>query len=258
MNILELKSMGKDFGSLVAVDSLDLTVEEGAIHALIGPNGSGKTTVFNLITGFQTPTRGTVYFRGEDITDLQPHIVARKGLARTFQLTTLFKEMTVLKNVMVAFHLNTGINLYRQVVRNAKSRRRHRVIEERSLEILDFMGIAHKKDEVAGELPHGHQAALGIANALATEPKIMLLDEPVGGMNLTETAQTMDRIKKLRERGVTILLVEHDMKAVMDTSDIITCINFGNKIAEGTAQEVCSCKEVIDAYLGGSVDTCSL
>ena len=258
MNILELKSMGKDFGSLVAVDHLDLTVEEGAIHALIGPNGSGKTTVFNLITGFHTPTRGTVYFRGEDITDLPPYVVARKGLARTFQLTTLFKEMTVLKNVMVAFHLHTSISLFRQVIRNAKSRRRHRAVEERALEILDFMGIAHKKDEIAGELPHGHQAALGIANALATEPKMMLLDEPVGGMDLTETAQTMDRIKKLRERGVTILLVEHDMKAVMNTSDIITCINFGNKIAEGTAQEVCSCKEVNDAYLGGTVDACSL
>lgn len=258
MNLLELKGVGKDFGSLVAVDRLDLTVKEGAIHALIGPNGSGKTTVFNLITGFHTPTRGTVYFRGEDITDLPPYVVARKGLARTFQLTTLFKEMTVLQNVMVACHLHTRISLYRQVVRNAKSRRRHGAVEERALELLDFMGIAHRKDEIAGELPHGHQAALGIANALATEPKMMLLDEPVGGMNATETAQTMDRIKKLRELGLTILLVEHDMKAVMNTSDIITCINFGNKIAEGTAQEVCSCKEVNDAYLGGTIDACSL
>ena len=258
MDILELKGVGKDFGSLVAVDRLDLTVKEGAIHALIGPNGSGKTTVFNLITGFHTPTRGTVYFRGEDITDLPPYVVAKKGLARTFQLTTLFKEMTVLQNVMVACHLHTRINLYRQVVRNAKSRRRHRAVEERALELLDFMGIAHRKGEIAGELPHGHQAALGIANALATEPKMMLLDEPVGGMNATETGQTMDRIKKLRDLGLTILLVEHDMKAVMNTSDIITCINFGNKIAEGTAQEVCSCKEVNDAYLGGTIDACSL
>ncbi len=258
MNLLELKGLGKNFGSLVAVDRLDMSVEQGTIHGLIGPNGSGKTTVFNLITGFHHPSRGTVFFQGEDITDLPPYVVARKGIARTFQLTALFKEMTVLENVLVACHLHTRISLFRQVFRNAKSLRRHRVVEEKAMELLEFMGIAHLQHEIASELPHGHKVALGMANSLATEPRLVLLDEPVGGMNQTETAQTMERIKRLQDRGLTILLVEHDMKAVMSTCSTITCINFGNKIAEGTAEQVCSSKEVNDAYLGGTLDTCSL
>jgi len=256
--ILQLKGLGKDFGQLVAVNRIDLTVEEGEIRGLIGPNGSGKTTLFNLITGFITPSRGTVYFQGEDITDLPPHAVARKGLVRTFQITALFKEMTVLENVVMAGHLHTRIGLVRQFWPNARARRREAAVLEKAMELLEFMGIAQKSQEIAGELSHGHQCALGIANALAAEPRMILLDEPVGGMNPVETAQTMERIKMVRDRGITVLLVEHDMKAVMSTCDRITCVNFGNKIAEGTPQEVCACQEVNEAYLGGTIDVCSL
>jgi branched-chain amino acid transport system ATP-binding protein len=256
--LLQLKNLGKDFGRLVAVNRIDLTVEPGEIRGLIGPNGSGKTTIFNLITGFIPPSRGSVFFQGEDITDLPPHAVARRGLARTFQLTTLFKEMTALENVVMACHLHLRVGLWRQFWRTARTRRREKAVEFRAMELLEFMGMAERANELAGELPHGHQCALGISNALATNPKMILLDEPVGGMNPTETAQTMDRIRRLRDLGITVLLVEHDMKAVMSTCDRITCINFGNKIAEGTARDVCSSQDVIEAYLGGTSGVCSL
>ena len=257
MAILELKSLSKNFGQLVAVNEIELSVEEGEIRGLIGPNGSGKTTLFNVITGFLKPTRGTVTWQGEDLTGLSPHVVARKGLARTFQLTALFGDMTVFQNVIMACHLHTRTSLWEQFWRNARTRLKEREVEEKAIALLESMGIADKKNEIAGDLPHGHQAALGIANALATEPKIILIDEPVGGMNPTETSEIMDRIKMVRDNGITVFLVEHDMRAVMTTCDEITCINFGNKIAEGTPQMVCSQQEVIDAYLGGDVDTCS-
>jgi len=248
--ILELKGLVKRFGHLVAVNALDMTVEEGEIRGLIGPNGSGKTTVFNVISGFLPPTAGRVFFRGEDITDLAPHEIARKGLVRTFQLTALFREMTALQNVILAHHLHTGMGLFRQFFRDAGAKQREKEIQERALALLDSMGIADKRNEIVGDLPHGHQGALGIANALATEPKIMLLDEPVGGMNPTETRQTMERIRKVRDSGITVLLVEHDMKAVMTTCERITCVNFGNKIAEGTPREILHHRDVIEAYLG--------
>ncbi len=253
MAILELHGLSKNFGKMVAVNDFDLSVEEGQIRGLIGPNGSGKTTIFNLITGFLSPTQGRVTWRGQDITGLPPHAVARRGLARTFQLTALFKEMTALQNVIISCHLHTRTGLWEQFLGSAKSRHRERELEQKALALLESVGIAERADEIAGELPHGHQAALGIANALATEPKMILLDEPVGGMNPSETKETMDRIRKVRDGGVTVLLVEHDMKAVMATCDEITCINFGNKIAEGTPQMVCGHREVIEAYLGGDM-----
>lgn len=250
MALLELKGLGKDFGQNVAVNTIDMDVEEGEIRGLIGPNGSGKTTLFNLVSGFLQPSRGAVYWQGHDITGLQPHMVARLGLARTFQLTALFREMTVLQNVVMASHLHTRLSLWDQFRRSSRTRRREREIERKAFGLLEIMGIAELKDEVAGDLPHGHQAALGIANALATDPKMVLLDEPVGGMSPTETSEMMERIKKLRARGITIFLVEHDMRAVMSTCDRITCINFGNKIAEGPAEMVSSHPEVLEAYLG--------
>jgi branched-chain amino acid transport system ATP-binding protein len=248
--ILELKGLVKKFGHLVAVNTLDLTVEEGELRGLIGPNGSGKTTVFNVVCGFLRPTAGRVFFRGEDITDLAPHEVARKGLVRTFQLTALFREMTALQNVVLAHHLHTGMGLFKQFLRDAGARQREKEIQEKALALLESMGIADKRNEIAGDLPHGHQCALGIASALATEPKMMLLDEPVSGMNPTETRQTMERIRKVRDSGITVLLVEHDMKAVMTTCEKITCVNFGNKIAEGTPREILRHRDVIEAYLG--------
>ncbi len=258
MALLELQGLTKNFGHNTAVNSLDFKVHEGQIRGLIGPNGSGKTTVFNLISGFLRPTRGRVIWQGRDITNLPSYKVARLGLARTFQLTALFKEMTALENVIMCCHLHTGTNVWQQFWRNRKTLRKEKSIERTAMSLLDRMGIADIAHEAAGDLPHGHAAALGIANALATGPKIILLDEPVGGMNPTETAETMERIKSLRDQGITVLLVEHDMKAVMTTCEDITCINFGVKIAEGPPQNVCSHSEVIAAYLGDVVDVCYL
>ena len=257
MAILELMSLGKNFGQNVAVNSLDMTVEEGEIRGLIGPNGSGKTTIFNLITGFLKPSKGRIIWRGNDITASPPHAVAKLGLARTFQLTTLFRDMTVLQNVIMAHHLHLRASLWHQFLKSAECRQEEKEIEDMSLALLERMGIATRKDEIAGELPHGYQVALGIANALASGPKILLLDEPVGGMNPVETDETMQRIRSVRDQGITVFLVEHDMRAVVSTCDKITCINFGNKIAEGSPQMVCSHPEVIEAYLGEEV-SCSL
>jgi ABC-type branched-subunit amino acid transport system ATPase component len=231
-------------------------VEQGRIHGLIGPNGSGKTTVFNLISGFLRPSKGKIIWQGRDITHLPTYRVTKLGLARTFQLTALFKEMTVLQNVVLSCHLHTGINLWQQFWGDRKTQRKERAVEQRAMALLEQMGLADITNERAADLPHGHAAALGIANALATEPKMILLDEPVGGMNPTETADTMDRIKLVRDQGITILLVEHDMNAVMSTCDVITCINFGCKIAEGPAQKVCTHPEVIKAYLGEEINLC--
>jgi len=256
MAIIELYGLTKLFGRNTAVGDLDMTVEEGEIRGLIGPNGSGKTTVFNLITGFLRPTRGKIIWQGRDITHLPTYRSARRGLVRTFQLTALFKEITVLQNVIMSSHMHTGINLWQQFWHNKKSQRKEKAMEQRAMALLEQMGIADIANERAADLPHGHAAALGIANALATNPKIILLDEPVGGMNPIETAETMERIKAVRDQGITILLVEHDMNAVMSTCDRITCISFGCKIAEGTPQNVRRHPEVIKAYLGEEIDLC--
>jgi len=254
--ILELKGLSKFFGRNLAVNDLDMEVAPGHIHGLIGPNGSGKTTVFNLISGFLWPSRGKVIWQGRDITNMPTHRITRLGLARTFQLTALFKEMTALQNVVMSCHLHTGINLWQQFRQDKKARRKAAAVEQRAMGLLEQMGIADIAHERAADLPHGYAAALGIANALATDPKIILLDEPVGGMNPTETADTMDKIKAVRDQGIAILLVEHDMNAVMSTCDKITCINFGHKIAEGTPQNVCQHPEVAKAYLGEEIDLC--
>jgi len=250
MNILELVGLRKQFGELVAVDDFDLNVEEGEIRGLIGPNGSGKTTLFNVISGFIRPTKGKVIWQGEDITEKPAHIIAQKGLARTFQLTTLLTDTTVLHNVIIAYHLKAESGLLRQLLRTTHQREREKTIKDKAMNLLEIMGIASVKDEIAGEIPHGYQRALGIAVALATEPKMLLLDEPVTGMNPIETREMMERIKQVRDSGVTILLVEHDMKAVMTTCERITVVNFGKKIVEGTPKEVCCNKEVIEAYVG--------
>jgi branched-chain amino acid transport system ATP-binding protein len=254
--ILELKGLSKFFGRNLAVNDLDMEVAPGHIHGLIGPNGSGKTTVFNLISGFLRPSKGKVIWQGRDITNMPTHRITGLGLARTFQLTALFKEMTALQNVVMSCHLHTGINLWQQFRQDKKARRKAAAVEQRAMGLLEQMGIADIAHERAADLPHGYAAALGIANALATDPKIILLDEPVGGMNPTETADTMDKIKAVRDQGIAILLVEHDMNAVMSTCDKITCINFGWKIAEGTPQNVCQHPEVAKAYLGEEIDLC--
>ncbi len=250
MAILELVGLSKHFGSLQAVDNIDLAIEEGEIRGLIGPNGAGKTTLFNLITGFLRPTRGKIMWQGKDISKLPPETIIAKGIGRTFQLTTLYKEMTALENANIAFHLQLEAGLFQQLFGTRKEREEERVIKEKAIALLESVGIADIKDEIAGELPHGHQRALGIAIALATKPKLLLLDEPVTGMNPTETADMMKTIKTLRDMGTTMLIVEHDMKAVMGTCDRLTVMSFGKKIAEGTPKEVSKNKEVLEAYLG--------
>lgn len=248
MALLELRGVTKKFGGLVAVSNFDMDVNEGEIRGLIGPNGAGKTTIFNVTTKYYPVTRGEIRYEGKDITHLGPHEIAKRGLVRTFQLTTLFMELTVLKGIMVARHLHAGVSTIQRVLSIAGSREREN--EAKPLEIIEFLGLGDFKYELACNLPHGHQRALGIALALATEPKLLLLDEPVTGMNAIETEHMMGLIRKVRDSGVTILLVEHNMKAVMGLADKITVMNFGEKIAEGLPEEIADNELVIEAYLG--------
>ncbi|MCK4783882.1 MAG: ABC transporter ATP-binding protein [Desulfobacteraceae bacterium] len=251
MNILELKGLRKQFGGLVAVNDVDLGLEEGEIRGLIGPNGSGKTTLFNLISGFLQPTKGKVIWRGKDITGKPVHSIVKEGVVRTFQLTTLLKDMTALQNVVIGCHLHVEMGLLKQVFGAARKREKEKALVERAVSLLKTMGIESVKDDPAGALPHGYQRALNLVIALATEPKLLLLDEPTTGMNPVETKEFMDRIKMLRdERSITIILVEHDMKAVMSNCEKITVMDFGKKIAEGSPEEISKNEEVIEAYLG--------
>lgn len=250
MKLIELVGLRKQFGQLVAVDNLSLSIDEGEIRGLIGPNGSGKTTVFNLISGFIKPTSGKIIYKGRDITGRAPHSVTRIGIARTFQLTTLLKELTVLQNVVMACHLHTNMGLFQQFFRTSSTRKKEKALEEKARGLLETMGIADVKDKIAGELPHGYQRSLGIAIALATQPRLLLLDEPVSGMNPVEKEEMMNRIRRLRDKEITIMLVEHDMKAVMGTCEKIGVMNFGKKIAEGTPLEIRQNRDVVEAYLG--------
>lgn len=227
-----------------------MQVSQGEIAGLIGPNGAGKTTLFNLITGVLRQTKGKVVFDGKEITGKKPHEVAALGIGRTFQLNPLFANFTVLENVKASFYLHPRSSLIDIYFNTATYRRNEAYIAEQSLEILQLVGLDKVKDELAKNLPHGYQKMLGIARALAIKPKLLLLDEPIGGMNPDEIDFTMRAISKTREQGVTIVVVEHNMR-IMDLLDRVTVINFGHKIAEGTPEEVRKNKEVILAYLGG-------
>jgi branched-chain amino acid transport system ATP-binding protein len=247
---LEVDRLTMRFGGLTAVDALSFRVEHGAIHGLIGPNGAGKTTTFNLISGYYRPTAGTVRLRGEPISGLPMHQVARRGVVRTFQHSTLFAELSVLENAMVGTHMSFRPNIFAAIVGwDAEDRRGARA---RAEEALDFFGLLSHARERAGDLPHGHQRALGMAVALAAHPDVMLLDEPFTGMNPEETNRMMALMQKLRQAGVTILLVEHDMHAIMGLCDRITCMSFGKLLAEGDPREIRGNPAVIEAYLGGA------
>ena len=254
MALLELKKLTKIFGGLTAVRDLDLSIEPGEIVGLIGPNGAGKTTVFNATSGMAGPTSGHVIFKGEDITGLKPHSIAMRGLARTFQLTTVFGEMTVLQNIRLGSHLVAGVGFWPAVFNTAKTRNRERELLEKAAELADFMGLPGRRNELAKNLSHGHQRSLEMAIALAANPELLLLDEPVAGMSLAETSEMMRKIRAIRERGITILVVEHDMKLVMDVCSRICVLNFGAKLAEGNPQAICENKEVIAAYLGSGYE----
>jgi len=248
--LLEISGLTKYFGGLAAVSQLDVYVNEGEIVGLIGPNGAGKTTVFNLITGVFPPTKGKVTFDGTDITGKKPHVIAELGIGRTFQLNPLFADFTVLENVSASFHLRPRSSWLGTYFNTATYRRNEAYILEQSLEILKLVGLDKFKDELAKNLPHGYQKMLGMARALATRPKLLLLDEPIAGMNPDEIDFTLTNIRKTQQQGVTFLIVEHNMR-IMDLCDRVIVINFGKKITEGLPKEVRKNKEVIQAYFGG-------
>ena len=248
--ILQVTDLTKRFGGLYAVNHVTFSVREGEILALIGPNGAGKSTVFKLISSFLQPTGGEVQFKGERISGRAPHIVARKGVVRTFQETTIFKGMSVRDNVIIAHHLRSRASLAGFYFGSAAAKNDQREFARSADEIVNFVGLEAFANEKASNLPHGSLRALGIAIGLATNPTILMLDEPFAGMNHDETHRAIELVRDVRRRGVTVLLVEHDMPAVMTISDRIVVLNFGEKIAEGTPQEIQNNDQVIEAYLG--------
>lgn len=252
--ILDLRNLSMDFGGLRAVSDLDLNVDEGEIVALIGPNGAGKTTVFNCVTGVFAPTGGRILLEDKDITGRKPHVITRAGVGRTFQNIRLFPNMTALENVLVGTDARSKTSVPGALIRGPRHRREEKASHERARNFLDFVGIGGRGLELARNLAYGDQRRLEIARAMATSPKLLLLDEPAAGMNPAEKQALMGLIRQIRDSGLTILLIEHDMKVVMGISERIVVLNFGVKIAEGPPQEVQRHPEVISAYLGEPSD----
>ena len=254
MTILKLEGITQRFGGLVALDNVTLTVRADGIGAIIGPNGAGKTTLFNVITGFQKPNAGRVDFDGKDITGMAPNAIASAGIVRTFQLVQIFSEVSALRNVVIGHHQRTRGGLWTALARPPWSIQQANETRDRSADLLEFVGLGGRADIPAGALTYGEKRLLEIARALATGPRLLLLDEPAAGLNPVETGHLAQTVRRIVERGITVLLIEHDMKFVMQLAERVFVLDFGRVIAEGTPQEVQTNSAVVEAYLG-SVET---
>ena len=250
MPVLEIKNVTKQFGGLSALSDVSFSVDAGEIRGLIGPNGAGKSTLFKNIAGFYTPTSGEILYQGQNIGGFKPHSIAELGVVRTFQETTLFQEMSVFENVLVGCHIQARSNVFSAIL--GFDREAQLKAQEEALEVMEFMGLVDRRDQLASELPLGSQRALAMSISLVSKPKLMLMDEPFAGMNPEETNRMMDLTRKVQESGITIILVEHDMKAVMGLCNYLTVLNFGQLLAEGSPDEVRHNDKVIEAYLGGA------
>jgi len=250
--LLQVNQLCMRFGGVIAIDGLDLSVNSGEIHGLIGPNGAGKTSFFNACSGRYPIGGGDIWLSGEKISGLKPHQIAAKGLVRTFQHVTLFKGFSVLDNLMAGLHLSAGHSYLASIFRGKKVREREAANRAQALEILEFIGLSNIAEQSAQTLPHGHQKMLGIGIALAARPRLLLLDEPCAGMNSAEARQMIELVRRIRERDITLMLIEHNMQVVMDLCERITVLSFGQCIAQGTPEEVRANAEVRRAYLGSA------
>jgi len=254
MALLEIYDLYKSFGGLSAVVGVNIELRSGELVGLIGPNGAGKTTVFNLLTGVYKPDTGSIKLNSEPIQGLKPHVICGRGVARTFQNIRLFSELTVLDNVRIAFHKDVRYNMFSAILRMPSFWREEQEITEKALKLLNLMDLGHRADEIASGLPYGEQRRLEIARALATGPRLLVLDEPAAGMNPQETRDLTDMIKNLRDKfDLTVLLIEHDMSLVMNVCERIYVLNYGQIIAEGLPEEIRHNQQVIEAYLGEEV-----